>query len=271
MEQHNSWLTLLVNKYLGPYALALLDALHVHPHDRAVPIPEFVVMGWVVVLMGIMFVLWLKPRLSVDRPGATQTVVEMLLSNPLGFGIRDALDQNSGHHARKYLPLVGTISLFLLASNMLGIVPVFSTPTLHPSVPLACALITYLYFNYLGMKVHGVGGYLKHFAGPVWWIAWLIFPVELFSVTARILSLTMRLFANMFASELIYVKFLELLMAFSAYVAHKNVLVGGVLYLLPASLPVIFIALHMFVAVVQAYVFTVVPSIYIGLAVAEEH
>lgn len=271
MEHHVTWLTHFVNQYLGWLALALLDALHIRPASRETPIPEFVVMGWVVFAVAAVFVLWLKRRLSVDRPGATQQVVELLITNPLGFGIRDLLDSNVGHQGRRYLALIGSISFFILLSNLISVIPVFTSPTGHPSVPLACALITFVYFNWKGVQAHGVGGYLKHFAGPVWWMSWLIFPVEVISTTARIVSLTLRLWANMFSSELVYMTILGLLLNPTIHLWEKLPAVAVFVGIFTATIPVLFVLLHIFVAVVQALVFTILPTVYLGIATAEEH
>ena len=107
METHVSWLTLIVNQYLGHAALALLSALHIQPTNPATPIPEHVVMSVVVFLIGALGTLWLRPRLSVDNPGGVQQVAEMLITNPIGFGIRDLLDENVQHGGRRYIPLPG--------------------------------------------------------------------------------------------------------------------------------------------------------------------
>ena len=271
MEHHVSGLTNLVNKLLGKIALSLLTALHVHPKDQTAPIPEYVVMSGVVFLLGMIGALWLKSRLSVERPGAAQQVAEFLLTNPLGYGIRDLLDENVGHGGRAFVPMVGSISVFILLSNLLGVVPAFSSPTVHPTVPLACATLTFLYFNLAGIRAHGPLGYVKSFTGPVWWLAWLIAPVEMISTCARMLSLTVRLWANMFSSELIYVIFLGLLVGPVEHLAHKNIALAGAWALLPLTIPVAFIGLHIFVAVIQTFVFTILPSIYLGIATAEEH
>src|SRR6266851_3039161 len=204
MVEHVTALTHLVNHYLAPFALALLSWLHVTPENPETPIPEHVVMGVVVLILGTLLALFLRSRLSVEKPGATQQVAELLLTNPLGFGIKDLLEENVHHGALKLIPFVGTISVFVLLSNLLGILPVFTSPTGQVSVPLACAILTFLYFNWQGIKHHGPVGYLKHFAGPVPWLSPLIFPVEIISMTARIVSLTVRLWANIFASDLLY-------------------------------------------------------------------
>ncbi len=271
MEQHVSWLTHLVNHYLGPYALALLSALHIQPKHPETPIPEHVVMSLVVVLIGAVLVLWLKARLSVDRPGAFQQVAEVLLTNPLGAGIRDLLEENAGHHAHRYVAVVGSVSIFILLANLLSVCPLFTSPTANPTVPLACAVVTFLYFNWQGVRHHGPGGYLKHFAGPVWWLAWLIFPVEIISTTARVLSLTVRLWANIFASDMIYGIFLSLLVSPAVWGWGKSPVLGVFFGIFPAVLPLAFIGLHVFVSIVQTYVFTILPAVYIGMATAEEH
>lgn len=271
MNEHLNWFTVLLNKWFGGAALALLSALHVHPNDSADPIPNFVAASFAVFLIAVVFFLWLMPRISVDRPGAAQQVMEFLLTNPLGLGIRDLLDDNVEHGARRFLPMVGTISIFVLSANAISLCPAFVSPTGHPSVPLACAILTFLYYNLAGLRSHGPLGYAKHFAGPVWWLSWLIFPVEIISHTARLLSLTVRLWANIFSSELIYLIFLGLLATPAINLAHTHPILGVLLATLPATFPVIFVGLHAFVAVVQAFVFTILPAIYIGLATAEEH
>jgi F-type H+-transporting ATPase subunit a len=296
MEHHNSLLTIWLNKLLGPQVSALLHALGIHPHDPQAPIPEFVVMGALVFIICIAFVLWLKPRLSVDRPGASQQVVEFLLTNPIHFGIRDLLDSNVGHRGRQFVAVVGTVSVFILVSNLISVIPAFTSPTGHPSVPLACALITFVYFNFQGCRAQGVGGYLAHFAGssfvefvhklqhkevrglgfvkeglPAFLLGLLLFPVEIISTTARVLSLTIRLWANIFASELLYFIFLGLTMAPALHFGQKSPALLWVLGIFPATIPVAFVLLHIFVAVIQTFVFTILPSIYLGIATAEEH
>jgi F-type H+-transporting ATPase subunit a len=271
MEHHVSWLTQFVNHYLGAFATFLLSLLHIQPTDRATPIPEHVVMSLVVFLLAVVVVLWMKPRLSAEKPGAVQQVAEMLLTNPLGFGIRDSLEENVAHGAEKFVPMVGSVAVFVLLSNLLGVVPALSSPTGEKSVPLGCALITFVYFNYLGIRQHGPIGYAKTLAGPVWWLAWLILPVELISTCARVLSLTVRLWANMFSSELIYGIFLGMLVGPVDHIWGRHPVAGVVLGIFPALIPIAFIGLHIFVAVIQTYVFTVLPSIYVGMAIAEEH
>ncbi len=271
MEHHVSWLTQIVNHYLGSVALALLSALHIKPSYPDTPIPEHVVMALTVLVVGTLLALVLRSRLSVERPGASQQIAEMLMTNPMGFGINDVLEENAGHHWQKYVPMVGTVALFILLANLFGAFPFFTAPTANVTVPLACAIITFIYFNWQGVKHHGPAGYAKHFAGPVVWLSPLMFPVEIISTTARLLSLTVRLWANIFASDLIYGLFLGLFTGLAVWGGTKSSVLGAVLMVFPALAPIAFIILHVFVSVVQTYVFAILPAVYIGLATADEH
>jgi F-type H+-transporting ATPase subunit a len=276
MNEPLKHLTHSVNHLLGPYALWLLHALRIQPADFEQPIPEYVVMSLVVFFLGTILALVLRSRLSVERPGGMQQTAELLLTNPMGFGIRDLLEESISHGASKYISFVGTITVFVLLSNLLGIFPEFSAPTTNAVVPLACAILVFLYFNWQGCRHHGVGHYLLTFAGSPktfgdWLLAVLLFPVELISTSARLLSLTVRLWANIFASDLIYMIFLGLLLAPVEWAWTKSPALGIFFGVFPVLIPLLFVALHIFVSFVQAYIFTVLPSIYIGLAVADEH
>jgi F-type H+-transporting ATPase subunit a len=216
--------------------------------------------------------LLVRSRLSVENPGATQQIAELLLTNRESFGINDILSENAGHHWRQYVPLVGSISLFILLANLFGVFPGFTSPTAQVTVPLACAVIVFCYFNWQGIRHHGPVGYVKTFTGGLdWWLVPLIFPVEILSTCARLLSLTARLWANIFASDLIYGLFVGLFVAPALAVSTKHPAFGIALGILPAFVPIAFILLHIFVSVVQAYVFTILPAVYIGLATADEH
>jgi len=272
MEEHISPITVFVNHYLGSLALAILHALHLQPENPELPIPQHVVMGIILVIGLTLVVLVLRSRLSVEKPGATQQIAEMLLTNPMRIGIRDVLDEAAGHHARSFLYFVGTISIFVLFSNLMSVFPWFTAPTSEKTVPLACASLTFLYFNYQGMKHLGPLHYLKNFsAGTPIWIAWLILPLEMISTCARVLSLTVRLYANIFASDMIYVIFVSLLSGVAAWGWSKSAALGAAFGIFPALIPLIFVALHLLVAFVQAFIFTALPSVYLGLATAEEH
>src|ERR1700686_74737 len=276
MGEHASWITQFVNHYLGGAAIALLSALHITPDNPDLPIPEHVVMGLLVLVVGTLLALWVRSRVSVEKPGASQQIAEFLLTNPLGFGITDVLEENAGHHWERYVPVVGSVSIFVLLSNLFGAFPFLKAPTSAVSVPLACAVIAFTYFNWQGLRHHGLIGYFATFSGSPkrvasWGLALLLFPVELISTTARLLSLTFRLWANIFASDLIYGIFVSLLAGPAIWGWSKTPVLGILLGIFPALIPIAFIGLHVFVSVVQAYVFTILPAAYIGIATADEH
>jgi F-type H+-transporting ATPase subunit a len=129
------------------------------------------------------------------------------------------------------------------------LIPGVKAPTQSGVVPLGVAVAVFLFYNFHGIRAQGFIGYLKHFAGPIWWIAWLLFPIEIISHLARMMSLSIRLWANMFAGDLVT------LVAFS---------------LVPLAIPAVFLGLHLFVSVIQAIVFTLLTMIYLGQAVAHE-
>jgi F-type H+-transporting ATPase subunit a len=276
MEEQLSAITHWFNHVFGPTVLRFLHALNIQPKDFEEPIPEYVVMCLIVLVICTILALILRSRLSVERPGAMQQVAELLLTNPMGFGIKDLLEENVGHDAQRFIAFTGSVSIFVLFSNLLSVFPAFHSPTGVAIVPLGCAILTFLYFNYQGFRHHGIAGYLKTFAGSPhdlagWILAVLLFPVEIISTSARILSLTVRLWANIFASDLIYVIFVGLLLGPVEWAWTKSRVLGVAFGIFPALIPIVFVALHIFVSVIQAYVFTVLPSIYIGGAIADEH
>lgn len=276
MEERVSQITLWFNHIFGPIALSLLHALHIQPKDYDTPIPDYVVMSVIVLVFCTILALILRARLSVERPGPFQQGAELLLTNPLGFGIKDLLGENVAHGGEKFIAFTGSISIFILFSNLLSVFPAFRSPTGFAVVPLACAILTFLYFNWQGIRHHGPIGYLLTFAGSPrevgdWVLAILLFPVELISTSARLLSLTVRLWANIFASDLVYMIFLGLLLGPAQWAWNKSPVFGVALAVFPAVFPIAFIGLHIFVSFIQAYIFTVLPAIYLGLATADEH
>jgi F-type H+-transporting ATPase subunit a len=154
-----------------------------------------------------------------------------------------------GHGYERYVFYLTTLGLFILVCCLIGVIPGFETPTAIPSVPLGLALVTWFYYHFQGIRANGFG-YVKNFIGPEPWLAFLLFPIEIFSHLARILSLTIRLYANMFASDLVILVFFSLV---------------------PLILPLPFILLHIGVAVIQTYIFVLLATVYIGEAAAHEH
>jgi len=193
----------------------------------------------------IAFFLIVRLTLSVEKPNPAQQIAEMI--HEAGGGLAD---QIIGHGYQRFQAYVTCIFLFVLINNLLGLIPGIAAPTMSPWVPLGLALPTFFYYNYQGIRAQGPKGYLKQIAGPIWWISWLIFPIEIISHLARIMSLTIRLYANMYASDMLALGFFSLI---------------------PVVVPAVFLGLHVFVSVIQAFVFTLLSMIYLSLAVSHEH
>jgi F-type H+-transporting ATPase subunit a len=197
----------------------------------------------VFVFLVILFAL-VRSRLSVDSPGPLQHIFE----GAHGF-IEGQSAEIIGHHSEGFTPFLMALALFILFCNLIGLIPGFESPTAVPPVPLGCAICAFVYYQVQGFKHAGIG-YLKHFAGPMPILAPLMIPIELISHLARVLSLTIRLFANMYAGDLVTLVFISLV---------------------PIGIPILFLGLHMFVSVLQTYVFILLTTVYLAGAVAEEH
>ena len=211
-----------------------------------------------------------QDAISADRPGTAQLCMEMLLTNPMGVGVKDLIHDNMPHGGEKYLPMIGSIGIFVLFSNLISVIPTLESPTANSSVPLGCAIIVFIYYNFVGVAKKGPLGYAKHFLGPSIFLAPLWLPVEIISNLARLLSLTVRLWVNMMVSEMLYVIFLGLMLGLALFVGKLNP-AGYVFGVLPLIGPAVFIILHIFVAFLQAFVFTILPVIYVAGAVEEAH
>jgi F-type H+-transporting ATPase subunit a len=262
--------TKLVNALLGKPVTALFALLHIQPENPQYPIPNFFAMELVVLLVAVIFFLWLKGRISADRPGATQQTMELFVTNSMGVGIKDLLDDIVGHGSERHIPVLGTIGIFILLCNLMALVPGFMSPTAEKTVPLGCALIVFLYYNTFGIGKHGPVAYAKTLMGPVKAISPIMVVVETVSHFARLLSLTVRLWANMMVSELIFVSFLGLSIGLFLFMGHKSPL-GYISFVVPVAIPLALSAFHIFEAVLQAFIFTILSVVYLGLAVAEEH
>jgi F-type H+-transporting ATPase subunit a len=198
-----------------------------------------------VILVILAGALVLRRRLSVENPGKFQQVMEVVVEFT-----RNMNEEIIGHEGRRYVPMIATLGIFVALCNLLGLIPTLETPTAHIQVTLGCAVAAFLYYNFHGIRQHGMVGYLKHLSGPMLAIAVIMFPIEVIGNLGRLLSLTVRLFANL--------------------------LVGGILEqvfggMIPFVLPVVFMALHIFVSLLQAYIFMLLPAIYISMAVSEGH
>jgi F-type H+-transporting ATPase subunit a len=237
-------LTRILNEHFAAPVTAFLNALHVHPASPEAPISNAFAMELLVFLVLIAYFIAVRLTLNVEKPAAVQHLAEMTHEF-----VSEQGDQIIGHGSERFVSYLTALLLFILLSNLLGLIPGLESPTANVVVPLGFALVTFVYYHYQGIRSNGFG-YVKQFLGPVWWIAWLMLPIEIISHFARVLSLTVRLYANMFAGDLLTIAFFSLI---------------------PIGIPLVFMGLHLGVAVVQAYVFFLLAAIYLSMAVAHDH
>lgn len=204
-------------------------------------VPWYTVMFILAVLFTLALIWVLKPRrLSVEEPTYSQLILEKGV-----LAIRDLLVDNVGPHGLKYLPVIATFGILILVSNLMGLIPGLMSPTAAVSVTFALGISSFVYYNAIGIKENGLVGHLKHFAGPIPWLALLMFPIELISNLVRPMSLSIRLFGNLFGDEQI----LGTIFGLSPY---------GLL------LPVFIMPLSLFVAFMQTFIFVLLSVIYIS-------
>ena len=259
-EHHAPIVVQLVNHYFGEAALKFELAYTKPVWDRVLgwfgttpeaafgpytaenAIPWYTVMFFIACILSVVIIWILKGKLSESEPGGGQQTIEVSM-----LAVRDMIEDIIGPHGLKYFPVVMTFAVLILVSNLMGLFPLFMSPTAATSVTFALGLSSFLYYNYIGISENGLFGHLKHFAGPIWWIAPLIFPIELISNFIRPFSLGIRLFGNLFADE----KVLETV---------SNLVPGVTWWLVPIPLMV----LSVFVAVVQTFVFILLSQLYIS-------
>lgn len=211
--------------------------------------PAHVTFTWLV--MGILVVVGLLgTRALRPVPGQLQNFVEVVIE-----AFHALLEQMIGRQGRQFLPLIGTAGLFILTSNLLSNIPGFQPATANLNTTVALAITVFISYNYFGIRKHGLLNYLKHFCGPVWWLAPLMFPIEFIGHLARPVSLSIRLFGNIFGEESVIVILLSLIWLVMPYLIWLGIM-------LPLSL---------FTSVVQTFVFIMLSMVYIAGAVEEGH
>jgi F-type H+-transporting ATPase subunit a len=232
--EHPSPIVGLVNSLLAP--------LGIHA-------PDHVALSAFIALFVLVLGLAIRSQLSVENPGKLQIVLEDMVS----FFV-SVLESNLGHKGREFLPLLGAIFVFIWLGNMMGQVPGLGSPTSNINVPFACALTVVLYYHFHGIKAHGPISYIKHFAimpGVPIVLAPMIFVIEIISHMSRVLSLTLRLFGNIFGEHVVVL-----------------IIASLVPFLLP--LPIQFLGL--IVGTLQAFIFMTLAAIYLSAATAvDEH
>jgi F-type H+-transporting ATPase subunit a len=247
MEEHPLLIVEAVNKVLGPAVAALLGALGFHVAGPEV-IPPYLVMTMLIVLVVTVVCAIMKSRLSVEHPGKFQILLEDGVMAVVGL-----LEEWIGPDGRRYLPLIATLGLFILLGNYAGLVPGLMAPTSNINVTVGCAITTWVFYHYQGFRKQGVVNYLKHFAVPPGapvWMAPLMLVIEAISHASRLLSLSLRLFGNIFGEELVIV------------------ILGSII---PFIVPLPMMFLGLITGGLQAFIFVLLSIIYLQAAVAVEH
>jgi F-type H+-transporting ATPase subunit a len=177
-------------------------------------------------------------------PGKAQVLIEAMVG-----GIYDFFHDINGEYTRRFFPLLATLGIYIFLSNIMALIPLFDSPTNVLNTTASMAIVVFLYYNYCGIRHHGFG-YVKHFLGPIWWLAPLFLVVEIISHFSRMLSLSFRRFGN---------------------IRGKDFLLLILFFLLPYFVPLPIMVLGLFVAFIQALIFTLLTSMYLAGAMAEEH
>lgn len=240
--EHSLWIVDAFNRVFGPPIAAVLGLAGIEVPDPLHVVPDYLVMVLVVALV-LSVLLGLASRRLTLVPRGRQNIVEMIVQLFEGLVV-----DTIGPGGRKYLPVIGTVGLFVFGCNMIGLFPGFMSPTSKLNVTLGCALVVFFYYHAQGVKAQGLK-YFKHFMGPLPALAPLMIPIEVISHFSRPVSLSMRLFGNIFAEELLIV-----IMA----------------SIIPFLLPLPFMAVAIFTSIIQSFVFVLLSCIYIAGAVAHE-
>lgn len=241
--EHSLFIVELFNKVFGKPLASLLGLVGIEVKDPEHLVPDYLVMCLIVASILIIF-FWLSSRNLKPIPSKFQSFLEIIIET-----FENLLVDTIGEQGKKYLPMITTVGLFILFSNLLGLVPGLMSPTSKLNVTVGCALTIFVYYHWQGIRSQGLFKYLKHFMGPIPLLAPLMIPIEVISHFSRPVSLSIRLFGNIFAEELLIVVIASII---------------------PFFLPLPFMAVAIFTAVIQAFVFVLLACIYIAGAVAHE-
>ncbi len=207
-------------------------------HAGNLPLPTHIVMFFFVVLIAVVVLNFLRGKLSTENPSNKQQGFEVGVE-----AIRSLLSDLVGPGGMKHFPIVATFGLLILLSNLTGMLPDMVAPTANFNMTLALALSSFIYYNYVGIKENGLLGHLKHFCGPVLWLAPLMFPIEIISNLARIMSLSMRLFGNIYGEEQVS---------------------GAIAQMVQWVVPALLMPLGLLTSFLQTFIFIVLSMVYLG-------
>ena len=243
MEEHKFVIVEAVNGFLR----WLLGIFGVQGLEGKEFVPSHIFMAALVAVVLIIFfkLVVKKQNLSVREPGIMQHVLELIYKFFQGL-----VDDMMGHEGRKFIPLLATLGLFIGVSNLLGLLPEMESPTANLNTTVGCAIFVFLYYHYQGVRKHGFFGYIRTFMGPVAWLGPIFLPIEIISHFSRPLSLSLRLFGNIYGEDLVII------------------VIAG---LLPVLAPLPVMALAIITSLLQAFIFVMLTTIYLAGAMQEEH
>ncbi len=259
MPKHTYWLTYLLDKFpalkhnaesLGdPMIASMMGAPYDHPSYRST---EPVITSLVYMAIILFLALIVRGQVTNLKQAAVPSdklTLTTFFEVVVGYFYDMAKDIMGPVRAKRYFPLIGSLALFILFSNLVGMIPGVGSPTSSLNVTLGCAIVVFVAFNYFGIKENGMA-YVTHMAGPKWYLAWLIFPIEIISTCVRPITLAVRLMVNIAVDHLLAALFLGLFALF---------------------VPIPIMLLGLIVCVVQTLVFCLLTSVYIGLATEPMH
>jgi F-type H+-transporting ATPase subunit a len=214
-------------------------------HEPGYWLPDHVIMAMLVVVLLAAVLIPISRRLSVESPGNGQQMLEQIVS-----GLEGLIDDVVGHgYGKRFLPFIGGLAVFIFTCNIFGLFFFVQPPTANPSTTFALSITAFIYYNLVGIRDNGLVKYLKHFAGPLPLLAPLMVPIEIISHLARILSLALRLFGNIFG---------------------EHTATGIFFFLFPFILPWPMMGLGIFGALLQAFIFIMLTMAYLNGAVPQE-
>ena len=246
--EHSLLIVDAVNAALGPVVRAAGEAMGHHFEHPEGPIPNYMVMVGLIMVIVTTIGLFIRSRLSVENPGKFQILLEDAVN-----AVRGLLHDWIGPSGARFLPLVITLGIFILLGNYMGLVPGLMAPTSSINVTLGCAITIWVYYHFQGIKAQGIGPYLWHFAAPPGapvWLAPIMFPIEIISHLSRVMSLSLRLFGNIFGEELV---------------------IAILFSIVPFLVPLPMMLLGLLTGGLQAFIFMLLSIVYLQGAVAVEH
>ena len=226
---------LIIVEFTNKFLVWLLNIFGANIEKGKELLPSHVVMA--IVVTGIIITFF---KITVKKPSLFPNKMQSFLEW-FYKAFRSLIDDVIGEEGRKFIPAVATLGLFIGISNLMGLFPEMGSPTANLNVTAGCALFIFLYYHFQGIKKHGILGYLKTFVGPEWWLAPIFLPIEIISHLSRLLSLSMRLFGNIFGEDMVII------------------IIASYILSLIAPLPVMVLAIV--TSLIQAFIFVMLSTL----------